>query len=54
MMSLYEGAKTRVTVDFELSVELEVKVGCTKDLFSHLFFLQWWWMLPLNWTQSVC
>ena len=26
-MSLYEGAKTRVRVDFELSEEFEVKVG---------------------------
>ena len=27
VMSLYEGAKTRVIVDYELSEELEVKVG---------------------------
>ena len=27
VMSLYEGAKTRVRVDSELSEELEVKVG---------------------------
>ena len=27
VMSLYEGAKTRVSVDSELSVEFEVKVG---------------------------
>ena len=26
-MSLYEGAKTRVRVDYELSAEFEVKVG---------------------------
>ena len=26
-MSLYEGAKTRVSVDFELLEEFEVKVG---------------------------
>ena len=31
-MSLYEGAKTWVRVDSELSDELEVKV-CTKDLY---------------------
>ena len=27
MISLYDGAKTRVRVDFELSEEIEVKVG---------------------------
>ena len=26
-MSLYEGSRTRATVDFELSVEFEVNVG---------------------------
>ena len=39
VMSLYEGAKTRVRVDSELSEEFEVIVGCTKDLCCHLFFL---------------
>ena len=39
VMSLYEGVKTRVRVDYELSEELKVKVGCTKDLCCHLFFL---------------
>ena len=42
VMSLYEGAKTRVRVGSELSEEFEVKVGCTKDLCCHLFFLHWW------------
>ena len=41
VMSLYEGAKTRVRVDSELSEEFEVKERCTKDLCCHLFFLQW-------------
>ena len=40
VMSLYEGAKTRVRVDFEMSEEFEVKVGCTKGLCCHLFFFQ--------------
>ena len=40
VMSLYEGAKIRVRVDYELSEELEL--GCTKDLCCHLFFLQLW------------
>ena len=40
VMSLCEGAKTRVGVDYEMSEEVEVKVGCTKDLCCHLFFLQ--------------
>ena len=39
MMSLYEGAKTRVRVESELSEEFEVKVGCTKDLFCLLFLV---------------
>ena len=42
VISLCEGAKTRVRVDYELSEEFEVKVGCTKVLFCHLFLLQWW------------
>ena len=41
-MSLYEAAKTRVRVKSVLSEEIHVKVGCTKDLCCHLFFLQWW------------
>ena len=41
VMSLYEGAKTRVRVDCELS---EVKWECTKDLCCHLFFMQWWYI----------
>ena len=42
VMSLYEGAKTRVRVDSALSEEFEVKVGCTYDLCCHLSFLLWW------------
>ena len=32
VMSLHEGAKTRVRVDSVLSEELRLKLGCTKDL----------------------
>ena len=39
VMNLYEGAKTRVRVDSELSEELRLKWGCTKDLCCNL--LQW-------------
>ena len=39
MMSLYEGAKTSVREDSELSDEFEVKVGCTNYLCCHLFIL---------------
>ena len=39
VMSLCEGAKTRVREDSELSEELEVQWGCTKDLCCHLFAL---------------
>ena len=42
MMSLYEGAKTRVRVDSDLSEQFEVKVGMHQDLSCHLFFLHWW------------
>ena len=42
VMGMYEGAKTRVSVDCEMSEEFEVKAGCTKDMCCHLFFLQWW------------
>ena len=37
VMCLYEVAKIRVRVDSELSEELEVIVGCTKDLCCLLF-----------------
>ena len=40
VMSLYEGATTRVRVDCELSAEFEMKVEI--HLCCHLFFLQWW------------
>ena len=39
VMSLYEGAKTRVTVDSELSEEFEVKVGmCQGSVLSPYLF----------------
>ena len=39
VMSLYEGAKTRVRVDSELSEEIEVKVGMHKgSVLSHFLF----------------
>ena len=40
VMSLYEGANTRVSVDSELSDEFER--GCIKDLCCHPFYQQWW------------
>ena len=39
VMSLYEGAKTRVGVDSEFSEEFEVKVGMQQGSLIHLFFL---------------
>ena len=54
VLGLYEGVKTRVRVDSELSEVFEVNAGCTKDLCCHLFFLQWWWMLSLNLPERVC
>ena len=39
VMSLYEGARIRVRVGSDLSEEFEVKVGYTRDLCCHLFFL---------------
>ena len=43
VISLYEGAKTRVRVDFEFSEEIEAFLWrCTKDLCCHLFFLHLW------------
>ena len=43
VMSLYEGAKTRVIVGLELSEEFEVKVGV------HQWFLQLW----LTWLRRM-
>ena len=37
MISLYDGAKTKFMVDSELSDELEIKWGCTKNLRCQLF-----------------
>ena len=42
VLSLYEGAKTRVRVDCDLSKELMLKCGCTKDQCCHHFFMHWW------------
>ena len=41
VMSLYEGARTRVRVDSELSQEIEAKVEMHHDLCCHIFVLQW-------------
>ena len=41
VMSLYDGAKTRVRVDFELSDEFKVKVGMPQGC-CHFFFWHWW------------
>ena len=40
VMNLYDGAKTRIRVDSELSDELELRGG-TKDLCCHHFIVQW-------------
>ena len=53
VMSLYEGAKTRVTVDLSCQINLKLKWGFTKDLCCHLFFLYWWKMLSLNLPEVV-
>ena len=42
VMSLYEGEMTRVRVDFELSEELDVKVGINQASVLSPFFLQFW------------
>ena len=39
VMSLYEGAMTRVRMDCELSEEFRLKWGCSKDLCCYPFFL---------------
>ena len=41
VMSLYEGTKTRIGVDSELSKEIEVKVGINQRSVLSPFFLQW-------------
>ena len=48
MMSLYEGAKTRVRVDSELSEEFEVKVGMQQGSMLSPFLLAWWLILSQN------
>ena len=42
LMSLYEGAKTRIRVDSELSEEFEVKLGMHQGSVLSPFFLQLW------------
>ena len=43
VMSLYEGAKTRVRVYFDLSEEFEIKIGMHQgSVLSPFFLLQWW------------
>ena len=42
VLSLYEGAKTRVRVDSELSEEFEVELGMHQGSVLSYFFLQWW------------
>ena len=43
VMSLYEGAKTKVRVDSELSEEIEVKVGMHQgSVLSPFLFIHWW------------
>ena len=42
MVSMYEGAKTRVRVDSELSEEFEVKVGIYQGSVHSTLFHQWW------------
>ena len=49
VMILYEGAKTRVKVEQELSEELEVKVGVHQgSVLSPLVFAMW-----LMWLQRL-
>ena len=38
VMSMYEGAKTRVRVDCECHGSLRLKFGCTIDLCYHILF----------------
>ena len=42
VMSFYEGAKTRVRLDSELSEEFEVKVRMHQGSVQSCFFLHWW------------
>ena len=52
-MSLYEGAKTRVRVDFELSEEFVVNVGMHVKHLCCRFVFTCVWMLLLNWYECV-
>ena len=42
VMSLYEGSKTRVRVNSDLTEEFEVKVGMHQGSVLSNFFLHWW------------
>ena len=53
VISLYEGAKTRVRVDSELSEELEAEVGMYQGSVLSPFILQLRHMLSLNWQERV-
>ena len=53
VMSLSDGAKTRVRVDSELSEEFGVTVGMHQGSVLPPFFLQWWWIISLNLPDRV-
>ena len=52
-MSLYEGTKTRVRVDSELSEEFEAKVGMHQGSVLPPFLFAWWQMLQLYLKERV-
>ena len=52
MMSLCEGAKTKIHVDSCLSKYFKVKVGMNQRSMLPLF-VQVWQMLSLNWQERV-
>ena len=47
MMSLFEGARTSVSVESELSEECEVIVGMHQGSELSYFCLQWRWVLSM-------
>ena len=38
VMSVYNGAKTRVRVDIECQRKVNINLGCMKDLYCHFCF----------------
>ena len=52
VMGLYEGVKTRIRVDSELSEEFEVKEGMHQGSVLSPF-LHWWVILSQNLPESV-